>query len=124
MNIDDATHIPWARLPIEARFLFILFFSGVFGPEELDRNTVVCELAKIWDEEKLTLALLNDDDRFWFLYRKYGQRYSEGVWRLEVYGISRQEAERVGFITPRAKTSVAQLCRGGRPGERSRRSKR
>ncbi|HKU28739.1 MAG TPA: hypothetical protein VJQ54_24930, partial [Candidatus Sulfotelmatobacter sp.] len=47
MNIDNRTHIPWAQLRFEARFVFILFFSGVFGSEALDRKAVVRELAKI-----------------------------------------------------------------------------
>jgi len=51
MKIDSTVHIPWARLPMEARFCFILFFSGVFGPEELDRKAVIHELARIWDVE-------------------------------------------------------------------------
>lgn len=124
MNIDDATHTPWAHLPFEARFLFILFFSGVFGPEELDQKAVVRELATIWDAEQLTLAFLKDHERFWDLYRKYQQKYRERVWRLDAYGISRQEAERIGFIMPRAETSIAQLCAGGQPRPRSRRTKR
>ena len=123
MNADDATHIPWARLPVEVRSLFILFFSGVFGPEELDHKAVVRELATIWDAEQLTLAFLKDHERFWNLYRKYQQTYRERVWRIDAYGISRQEAERIGFM-PRAETSIAQLCAGGRPGPRSRRTKR
>lgn len=110
MNIDDAIHIPWARLSFEARFGFILFFSGVFGPEELDRKAVIRELAKIWDSEQLSLAFLNDRERFWELYRKYQDKYSEGVWRLDGYGISREEAERAGFIKPRRQTAIEHLC--------------
>ena len=109
MNID-ATHIPWAQLPLEARFGFILFFSGIFGPEELDGKAVAVELAKIWDSEQLTLAFLNDDEGFWHLYRKYRDKYSEGVSRVDGYGFSREEAERAGFIKPRGQTIIAHLC--------------
>ena len=114
MDIDRTTHIPWAQLPLEGRFVFMLSFSGVFGPEELDRKAVVRELANIWDAEQLTLALLNDHEEFWELYRKYQEKYSEGVWRLDGYGISREEAERAGFIKPRRQTAVAHLCPGRR----------
>ena len=39
MNIDRITHLPWAQLPVEARFCFTLFFGGVFGPEEFDQKS-------------------------------------------------------------------------------------
>src|SRR5690349_11273475 len=116
MRIDSKMHIPWTQLPIETRFCFILFFSGVFGPEELDRMAVVRDLAKIWDAERLTIDFLEDHERFWDLYRKYEEKYSEGVWRLDAYGISREVAERAGFIERRAQTLIAHLC----PSQRSR----
>jgi len=110
MKIDSRMHIPWAKLPFEARFGFILFFSGVFGPEELDQKAVVRELARIWDAERLTIGFLQDDNSFWELYRKYQKKYREGVWRLEGYGISREEAERAEFRKARTDTPIAHLC--------------
>lgn len=109
MEMANMTHTPWAQLPFEARFCFILFFSGIFGPEELDWPAVVRALARIWDAERLTLGFLQDDDWFWELYRKYQKKYREGVWRLEGYGISREEAERAGFAKARIDTPIA-IC--------------
>ena len=115
MKIDRRMHTPWPQLPLGARFCFILFFSGVFGPEDLDHKAVVRELAKIWDSERLSLGFLEDHERFWDLYRKYQEKYHEGVWRLEGYGISREEAEWAGFTKGRTDTPIAHLCPVRRP---------
>lgn len=123
MNVDRSMHIPWAQLPVEARFCFVLFFSGVFGPEEIHHSTVVRELAEVWNSEQLTVGIFNDDDRFWALYRAYRERYRGGVWRLDSCGISREEAELAGFIKPRADTAIAHLCPGGLPRPRRQRTR-
>src|SRR5579863_2255150 len=109
MKIDSTVHLPWAQLPVEARFCFILFFSGVFGPEEFDRKAVIRELARIWDLEQLSIGFMEDQDHFWALYGKYQFLYREGVWRLEAFGTSREEAERAGFIKLRTETPIAHL---------------
>ena len=114
MKIDSRMHVPWAQLPLGARFCFILFFSGVFGPEDLEQKAVVGKLGKIWDSERLCLGFLQDQERFWDLYRKYLEKYREGVWRLDGHGISRGEAERAGFTKPRTDSPIAHLLPVGR----------
>ena len=81
MKTTSITHVPFAQLPVEARFLFFIYSLGAMGhyhsypptPSEIGDH-----LALIWEEEELTASDLSDPHRMRSLLKKHFVCYGRG----------------------------------------------
>jgi hypothetical protein len=108
MNNDSSTHVPFAQLPPEARFLFSICLMTIYGPERPPAEKVRTDLERIWDTEKLSLDDFKKSDRISEVFDKYAAIFRKDVWWLDAFGVSRKEGERAGFFRERRRRALAE----------------
>ena len=105
---------PWKTTPFHtyllrsspggARVLFWILMMAIFGPEPPSAKEVLAELERIWNAEQLGPEDFRDTARMDQVFDKYAAKHWEKVWWLDGVGISRQDAERVGYFPSRRRS--------------------
>jgi hypothetical protein len=74
MNNPISEHLPYAQLPLEARFLFFLFSFGT-SPDDLSSRPTLAStsaiLAGVWDSHRLTTGDLAQPKHVTALIRRH-----------------------------------------------------
>jgi hypothetical protein len=98
MNNNTTSHVPFAQLPPEARFLFSICLMTIYGPERPPAEKVRSDLEMIWNTEQLTLDDFRKPGRMSEVSHKYAAISRNDVWWLDMFEVSREEAGRTGFF--------------------------